>query len=366
MSRPDVLQANPLVVRCGGFGEIVLMTPLLEQLWTRLGRPVDVIASGAWATPLLEGLPSAGEVRVLDSRNTPYWLNVPQRRLVGWLRGRGPGPVWYCDAHRGMRDLLRRAQVPDDHVCDAAALPGVEGEHIVDRWIRFAASTPPAFAGQLPETSRRVPSQARLEISTAAEASFAQWRRQMRLPDSGYVVIQAGNKRNMRGLLRGRSTNTKHWPEARWAELIRAIRERYPHDMIVLLGVRREYGLNADIMRLAGVRGVCNAAGTLPVRTLLPLLRGARGMISVDTGPAHAAAALGCPTVALFGVADPRHYCPGGVTTRAIALSGQIDGRPSIRAITVGAVLEAWGALVQDRGGTTALAQFTERCRQLG
>ncbi len=38
----------PLVMRCGAFGDMVLLTVLLEQLHARLRRPVDVIASGPW------------------------------------------------------------------------------------------------------------------------------------------------------------------------------------------------------------------------------------------------------------------------------------------------------------------------------
>src|SRR4029077_19703500 len=43
----------PLVMRCGAFGDMVLLTVLLEQLHARFGRRVDVIASGPWSEPLL-------------------------------------------------------------------------------------------------------------------------------------------------------------------------------------------------------------------------------------------------------------------------------------------------------------------------
>jgi heptosyltransferase-2/heptosyltransferase-3 len=65
-------------------------------------------------------------------------------------------------------------------------------------------------------------------------------------------------------------------------------------------------------------------------------------MISVDTGPAHAAAALGCPTVALFGTASPALYRPGGTTTPAVALTGMVDGQQNILGITPATVIESW------------------------
>jgi heptosyltransferase-2/heptosyltransferase-3 len=337
--------ARPLVIRCGGFGEVVLLTALIEQLRARTGECVDVISSGAWTAPLLAGLESVGEVRVLGSRNTPYWLNPQQQQLVQWLRRRGPGPTWCCDNHDAGRTLLRRAGVADDWIIDSRAIPFDMTEHFVDRWIRLATLTPAALQGRLPPATMRVARAARLRISAAEELAHRDWLKRHGLQEHGYFAIQAGNKRNTRGLLRARPTNSKHWPEERWAELICALRERYPGVAILLLGVRQEHALNAQIARMAAVPGIHNLAGQLAVPVLLPLLRGARGMFSVDTGPAHAAAALGCPTVALFGLASTALYRPGGITTPAIALTGELDGQPSIRGITVASVLQAWEEL---------------------
>jgi ADP-heptose:LPS heptosyltransferase len=336
---------RPLVIRCGGFGEVVLLTALIEQLHARTGERIDVISSGSWAGPLLRGLGSVGEIRILASRNTPYWLDFRQQQLVRWLRSRGAGPTWCCDNHDAGRDLLRRAGIADDYVCDSRAFAFEMTEHFVDRWIRLANLTPPALQGKLPKIATCVPRAARLAITAEQATAHEQWLRRHGLREGGYFVIQAGNKRNTRAGLRSRRSNTKHWPEERWVQLMRGVRERYPDDAIVLLGVRNERGLNDDIARAAQIAGIHNLAGDLPVPVLLPLLRGARGMFSVDTGPAHAAAALGCPTVALFGEASPVLYRPGGVVTPAIALTGEMEGRPSIRGISVQAVIAAWDRL---------------------
>ena len=69
-------------------------------------------------------------------------------------------------------------------------------------------------------------------------------------------------------------------------------------------------------------------------------------MISVDTGPAHAAAALACPTVVLFGKADPQLYRPGGLSTPTVVLTGRMHGEPDIRGISAEDVLAAWRSLV--------------------
>ena len=122
MSPPSAARAArdalrpPLVMRCGAFGDMVLLTVLLEQLHARFGTRVDVIASGPWSEPLLAGHPALGRLLLLRSRRTPYWLSLSQRRLVAWLRARGAGPTWFCDRGEG-RDLLGRGGVPRASTC---------------------------------------------------------------------------------------------------------------------------------------------------------------------------------------------------------------------------------------------------------
>jgi heptosyltransferase-2/heptosyltransferase-3 len=336
---------RPLVMRCGAFGDMVLLTALIRQLHLRFAQPADLIASGPWTVPLLRGQPGVGEIFIIRSRKTPFWFSPLQRALVKWLRAREAGPTWFCDPGTVGRDLLRRGGIPDAYVCEDAALPKIPGEHFVDRWIRFAQTTPPAFAGKAPQTDARVPSAAVLQISDSQRATLSTWLARYGLGDRPLLLVQAGNKRTMRRGSRQRVTNTKYWPEERWAAVIRALREERRDHAILLMGVPSEYELNADIARIAGVQDVHNVADDLPIDVLLPLLERASGMISVDTGPAHAAAALGCPTVALFGTSDPQLYRPGGVITPAIAVTGEIDGQRTMMGIEPEAVLAAWRRL---------------------
>ena len=336
-------------MRCGAFGDMVLLTALIRQLHLRFGQPVDLVSSGAWTEPLLAGQPGIGTIVLIRSRKSPFLFSPMQRALVKWLRARGPGPTWFCDPGAVGRDLLRRGGIPDTYVCEDSAFAWIPGEHFVDRWIRFAQSTPAAFEGKLTPAPLRVPSAAVLQISEASRASLEPWLAARGLTNRPLILIQAGNKRTMRRGSRQRVTNTKYWPEERWAAVLQALRAERPDHAILLLGVQAERELNAEIAQRAGIRDVHNVAGDLPVHILLPLLERASSMVSVDTGPAHAAAALGCPTVALFGASDPQLYRPGGVTTPAIALTGMIDGKPNMLGINADSVIRAWNELTRSR-----------------
>ena len=78
-----------------------------------------------------------------------------------------------------------------------------------------------------------------------------------------------------------------------------------------MLGVPSEHELNEDVRLRVNDPAVINVANELPMPRLLALLERAAALVSVDTGPAHAAAALGLPQVVLFGAADP--FVPAGL-----------------------------------------------------
>lgn len=337
------MSAPPLVMRCGALGDMVLLTVLLAQLRARFGTPSDLICAGRWVVSLLEE-GSVGRVFVLGSRRTPFWLSSSQQRLVAWLRQRGRGPVWYCDLGAG-RSLLDRAGIGADEVCDSRLFPWLPGESFTDRYLRLGGWTPPAFAGQVPAAVPGIERAAHLPVSPAARRTVDSWLEQQGLGGRPFMIVHPGCRHATRRHLRSRAGTSKHWPEERWAQVLRAVRERAPDEAILLTGTRPEAALNADVIRHAGLPDVHNVAGQLALPELIALLARARSFIGVDTGPTHAAASLGCPTVALFGTADADLYRPGGATTPAVALTGQIDGSRSILGISPESVIAAWSRL---------------------
>jgi heptosyltransferase-2/heptosyltransferase-3 len=68
-------------------------------------------------------------------------------------------------------------------------------------------------------------------------------------------------------------------------------------------------------------------------------------MISVDTGPAHSAAALGCPLVVLFGQVNVDRWAPRSPRGAVQALTGGSGTNDGILGIAVQDVEEAWDRL---------------------
>jgi heptosyltransferase-2/heptosyltransferase-3 len=345
LSPPDL--QRPLVVRFGALGEMVLLTVLIRILAQRYGQPVDIVASGGWTRPLLAGQPGVGEIRVIRSRRMPYWLSFEQQRLVAALAARRPGPTWYCDPDDKGRWLLRKAGIPDACIVEARHSPIDSREHFVDYWARIAALTPVAYPLPAPAPAAGISGRVlpHLEVPPAAALELDAWLRARGIPPGELLLIQAGNKRTMRRGRRARATNTKFWPSERWAAVLRALRADHPEASILLLGVAAESSLNREIAALADLPRVFDVAGDLPVGRLLALEARAAGMISVDTGPSHTAAAVGGRVVVLYGEASPVNYAPSGAGASVRCLTGLRAGKLSMLGIQARDVIEAWRSL---------------------
>ena len=332
--------ARPLVVRFGAMGDMVLITPLIRALSARYGTPVDILSNGPWTQPLLQGQDGVGTIHLLKSRKLPYALSREQRALVRQLKPIGARPTWYCDTDDRCLGLLARAGITAAHVCRSSRLPLADGEHLIDYWLRFGAQTP--GDGEAGTPSRYFASDPSLRVAAEDAARLSAWLASMHIADRTLLLVQPGNKRTMRRGLRRRPSNTKWWPEAHWAAVIGALAARHPDAAILLLGVPQEAGLNDEILALAATPTALNVADAMPMPRLLALQARAAGMISVDTGPAHSAVALGCPVVVLFGVADPVRIRPRGGATPVRVLTGTDTGRPSMLGIRPDAVIDAW------------------------
>jgi heptosyltransferase-2/heptosyltransferase-3 len=207
--------------------------------------------------------------------------------------------------------------------------------------------TPAAYERQMPAASvgsrLTVPP---LVISKQWRREADVWLKEQGLHDKPIVLIQAGNKRTTKWWRpNDRPSNAKYWPEANWAQVIDELAAIEPHAVFILCGVSSEHALNHTIATNVRTSRVRNLAGDLPLPRLLAIQQHAIGMVSVDTGPAHCAAALDCPLVVLFGTEDPAMYLPRSRYSGVECVRGFERGVPSMRAISVDAVLEAWLSL---------------------
>lgn len=100
----------------------------------------------------------------------------------------------------------------------------------------------------------------------------------------------------------GANRADKRWPADRFAAL--GARLRQEGRSVLVTGGPREAELSREVA--AGAGGIDLVARGVTLGALLAVLRGAKLLITNDTGPRHLAVAVGCPVVALFGPTDWR------------------------------------------------------------
>ncbi len=157
---------------------------------------------------------------------------------------------------------------------------------LVDSTSRSGNSTPPAF---------HWPAEARLRVET--------YLMNAGLADSRFVVVAMGAL----GI-------NRNYPLDAWHQAIRQIMR---HISVVLVGTRNDRGLRS----LAGLEissRLFDWCGMTSVPELAILLGQAAGFAGSDSGAAHLAASMDCPTVVMFGAGDEATTRPLGISVKVL------------------------------------------------
>ncbi len=120
------------------------------------------------------------------------------------------------------------------------------------------------------------------------------------------------------------------WPPAHFAWLATELLRSGRFARVFLVGENINDPSAREIRRLlgAGVPSLIDLSGETNLAELGCLLRHARVLVTRDTGPSHLAAAVGCPTVVLFGRLEG-HYGP--TRWRPLSPSTEILRTPAVR-----------------------------------
>jgi heptosyltransferase-2 len=117
------------------------------------------------------------------------------------------------------------------------------------------------------------------------------------------------------------STNSraKRWPAERFAAVADKLMESTGAE-VVLVGAAEELEISEEVARHMRARPVV-LTGKTDLAQTAALLKASDLLVTNDTGPAHIAAAVGCPVVVIFGPTNP-------FTTRPFSESAEVVRRP--------------------------------------
>ncbi|HEX5458353.1 MAG TPA: glycosyltransferase family 9 protein [Steroidobacteraceae bacterium] len=333
---------------------MIMLSALLEILHRRFGQPCRIIGAGAWTAQIYRAHHDVAEVICLG-RHTAFFLDRGWWRAWRALRADPAAPVYVCEAfprklHR-IRRLLRWSGTRASRcVFMQDALAAVEGpapEHWVDRLVALGQRTPAALqAADFPWPDPPPHCAPRLTVPPQARAECEKWLAARGWLGRPLVLVQPGNRRTMRG---GQSHSSpedyKAWPVDRWAALLRHAHGRMPEAVIILVGAPQEEAFLELIRQQANLPQV-NAA-VLPLTQLFALCALSHSMISVDTGPAHAAAAIGLPLVVIFGADPPQVWKPRSAVGSPVIGVGGPPMATRLDQIPERMVFDAWCGLLE-------------------
>jgi heptosyltransferase-2/heptosyltransferase-3 len=347
---PDSAVPGPVVIRFGRLGDTILLQPLLRKLQLRYGRPCQLLTLGDWSPVLYSAQPEVAGYIPLRSQYGPMWMRPQRWRAALALRRLRAAPFYICEpqlrTHTKIRPMLALAGVPAEHCSFIEDMPQKDDEHWVDSLLRFGDTTPAAFhsiAGLLPVPACAAPE---LRVSAAERAECDAWLHAQGMLGRPLVLLQPTNKRTMRwNGVRAAEDDDKSWPAERWASLARAISYRLPQAQILFCGSPAEAGYLDTVMEVTDMGSLRVTTAALPLGRLKALLEIAHSMVSVDTGPAHLAAAVGCPLVVLMGARSPHMWMPRSASGSAVRLLGGLPAIRRVDEIDTAQVVTAWRAL---------------------
>jgi ADP-heptose:LPS heptosyltransferase len=346
---PPPLQ--PFVIWFGRVGDLILLSTLLDILHRRYGRPCRLVGAGVWTAEIFRTHRDVERVDCLR-RYTPFLFDPAWWRALWSLRRNRSAPVYVCEYDpkklKRIRRLLALSGTPASRCLFITEGPSCKHPHWVDRLISFGHLTPEALrASDYPWPTSNPPLCApRLEVSPTERVDCAAWIAAQGWSGRPLILVQPGNRRTMRGTqLRLTSQDDKAWPIERWAALLRRVHTHMPDAVILLCGAPRETLLLGWIHAAVQLPDAVFMA-EIPLGRLLALCEAGHSMISVDTGPAHAAAALGLPLLVLFGGHSQAEWLPRSSSGSPVIGMGGPPVSTHLEQISEDAVFSAWLALL--------------------
>jgi len=337
---------------------MVMVSRMLNLLHRRYVRPCQVIGTGSWTSSTFAGNPDVADVWAFH-RHLPFLLDAAWGPVRRGLRASAPGPIYVCEKH--YRQLPRIYRMLHWSGVDPGRCvfltdrpirrPVQPTDHLVDRMVALGTRTPANLrAEDYPAPPDSALDGPRLYVLDAERAARDARLRSLGLLGREIVLVQPGNHRTMgprRARWRRLNTDDKWWPIERWAELLQRIHRMRPDAVLLLRGSHEEVPMLQEIEALTRLPNVATIGTTL--RELYALCESASSMVSVDSGPGHAAAALSVPLVVLYGAESPLYWLPRSPSGSPVV---GVGGPPASRRadqVSVDAMFDAWCSIARYR-----------------
>jgi heptosyltransferase-2/heptosyltransferase-3 len=295
--------ARIVVIKPCCLGDLLMATPALRALKQRFPSATINVLTTEWCAPALEGNPNvASTLRYPDRLTTSRYVVLARR-----LKERHYDIGVSLDRSPLVNGLLRLAGIPIRAGINSSGR-GIGLTHRVaphpamhesELYLSVVATLGAASTDTTPEFH---PSDAARTRANELIAGSSAPR----------VILHPGGAVNP-----GARMLSKRWPAIRYGDLASNLIQQYQADIFV---IGAESDLDAVQTTVDFTDGpVANLARRLSIDETAALCEQAALYIGNDSGMSHLAAAVGTPTVTIFGPTDPSLYRPLGRQARICA-----------------------------------------------
>ena len=317
------VQQRILLVRPDHMGDALLTLPAITTLREALPEAELLALASPQTASVFASLPELDVVQTMDFPGINR--STQRRRLAPWLQA--------LRTARQLRDLRCSAALilRPDHWWGAlvtwlAGIPQRIGFDLAETTPFLTQATPLRHEHALLRNLRLVAAldgqavNERVELcfplTTAdRDAAAAIFRDNGLSPNAPFLIIHPGT-----------GAALKHWEEERWSKVA--------DELSIALGAQVLFSGSAAeqvlVQRIIGQMSqpATSLAGKTSIAELAACSENALLVLGPDSGPLHLAAAVGAPTVSLYGPADPAEFGPWGPAKHHITLASNIGCRP--------------------------------------
>jgi ADP-heptose:LPS heptosyltransferase len=290
---PSSQRPRILIIRAGAIGDTLMATPLVRALRVAFPNAHLVFICFSGVSEVLKHNPHLDRVVGLAYRHVPAGLSPEKRGLIRRLRALDLDWTLVLESHRSFLDLACRVNAA--RLIAYGAIPGYRIEQVPFDAARHSIENHLDVGEIL--GARAAGLDMELHYPAALKADVQRRLDHAGISSGGLLVgLHAGWGRRAQTL---GDTRLRSWPPERFALVARWLTETLGA-RVVLSGSGSDRPLTEFIAQRAAVPCL-NLAGDLSLLELAALIDRLNLYVTIDSGPAHMAAALGTPLVSLWG-----------------------------------------------------------------
>lgn len=297
-----------LIINPFGIGDVLFTTPMIESIKSVNPECKIAYLCNKRAKAVLENNPNIDTIYVyerdefeaLKKKSIFLWLKK-MLELISMIKSEKYDLVFDCSLNTQYGFIAMLAGIKKRVGFDykerskflncRIKLNGYEDKHVIDYYQDLLESV-----GIIAE-----PHEYKLFLNSTEKDEARQWLRKSGFNSNGRLIALAPGG----GASWGKDAYKKQWPIDKWIALAKEILQD-DKNMLFVCAAPGEEGLASQIMEIDSQRVI--SSESLRLRLFMAVLQECQLMVANDGGPLHMAAALGLPTVGIFGPVDKKVY----------------------------------------------------------